>query len=245
MEDITVYPGRPYPLGSTWDGGGVDIAIYADHATAVDLCLFNDEEEKGLSNYWEYNTIGFFSPDIRYFSSTQRDGQVLEFKIFWLNWTAIDPSLFAFTQELIHLRKKHPVFCRRRWFQGMPIKGIGLEDIAWLLPDGMGMGEHNWYEDYAKSLAIYLNGYDLRSTGPHGEKITEDNFYLMFNAHHGYLDYSLPNECHGREWVRVLDTNIEGINESPVRHFTGETIRVQGRSIILLKHINAADEYGK
>lgn len=166
-------------------------------------------------------------------------------EISWLNWANMDQSLFAFTQQLIHLRRKHPVFCRRRWFQGVPIKGIGLEDIAWFLPEGTEMEEHNWNEDFAKSLAIYLNGNDLRSTGPHGEKITDDSFYLMFNAHHDYLDYELPHERYGREWIRVLDTNMEGINESPIRHFTGDKIRVEGRSIILLKHISAANEYNE
>ncbi|MCL5742584.1 MAG: glycogen debranching protein GlgX [Acidobacteria bacterium] len=33
-------PGRPYPLGATWDGVGVNFAIYSEHATAVELCLF-------------------------------------------------------------------------------------------------------------------------------------------------------------------------------------------------------------
>jgi isoamylase len=158
-------------------------------------------------------------------------------EISWLNWVEADESLFAFTQQLIHLRKKHPVFCRRRWFQGMPIKGIGLEDIAWFLPEGMEMEEHNWKEDFAKSLAIYLNGQDLKSTGVHGEKITDDNFYLMFNAHYEGLDYNLPNERYGVEWIKVLDTSIEGIIESPLRHFTGESIHVEGRSIVLLKQI--------
>jgi isoamylase len=158
-------------------------------------------------------------------------------EISWLNWVEADESLFAFTQQLIHLRKKHPVFCRRRWFQGMPIKGIGLEDIAWFLPEGTEMEEHNWKEDFAKSLAIYLNGQDLKSTGVHGEKITDDNFYLMFNAHYEGLDYNLPNERYGVEWIKVLDTSIEGIIESPLRHFTGESIHVEGRSIVLLKQI--------
>src|SRR5688572_10704120 len=35
-----VWPGRPYPLGATWDGKGVNFALYAENATKVDLCLF-------------------------------------------------------------------------------------------------------------------------------------------------------------------------------------------------------------
>ncbi len=37
-----VYVGYPYPLGATWDGEGVNFALYSYHATSVDLCLFKD-----------------------------------------------------------------------------------------------------------------------------------------------------------------------------------------------------------
>ncbi len=40
----TVYPGHPYPLGATWDGNGVNFALYADNATGVTLCLFETNE---------------------------------------------------------------------------------------------------------------------------------------------------------------------------------------------------------
>src|SRR5499425_3052517 len=35
-------PGRPYPLGAVWDGSGVNFALFSEHATAVELCLFDD-----------------------------------------------------------------------------------------------------------------------------------------------------------------------------------------------------------
>ncbi len=38
---MRVWPGRPYPLGATWDGAGVNFAVYAEHATRVELCLFD------------------------------------------------------------------------------------------------------------------------------------------------------------------------------------------------------------
>jgi isoamylase len=38
---MRVYPGSPYPLGATWDGLGVNFALFSEHATAVDLCLFD------------------------------------------------------------------------------------------------------------------------------------------------------------------------------------------------------------
>jgi len=39
---MRVWPGRPYPLGATWDGIGVNFALFSEHAPAVELCLFHD-----------------------------------------------------------------------------------------------------------------------------------------------------------------------------------------------------------
>ncbi|HJZ58171.1 MAG TPA: glycogen debranching protein GlgX [Gemmataceae bacterium] len=38
---MRVWPGRPYPLGATWDGAGVNFALFSEHATKVELCLFD------------------------------------------------------------------------------------------------------------------------------------------------------------------------------------------------------------
>ncbi|MGA9446650.1 MAG: glycogen debranching enzyme GlgX, partial [Candidatus Sulfotelmatobacter sp.] len=36
-----IWPGCPYPLGATWDGEGVNFALYSEHAEKVELCLFD------------------------------------------------------------------------------------------------------------------------------------------------------------------------------------------------------------
>ncbi|HXF64904.1 MAG TPA: glycogen debranching protein GlgX [Caldilineaceae bacterium] len=46
MQTTTIWPGSPYPLGATWDGAGVNFALFSEHATAVDLCLFNSLEDR-------------------------------------------------------------------------------------------------------------------------------------------------------------------------------------------------------
>ena len=38
---MRVWPGNPYPLGATWDGEGVNFALFSEHATGVELCLFD------------------------------------------------------------------------------------------------------------------------------------------------------------------------------------------------------------
>jgi isoamylase len=42
---MRVWPGQPYPLGATWDGTGVNIAVFSDNATSVDLCLFDSPDD--------------------------------------------------------------------------------------------------------------------------------------------------------------------------------------------------------
>ena len=38
---MTVWPGSPSPRGATWDGEGVNFAIFSENATRVELCLFD------------------------------------------------------------------------------------------------------------------------------------------------------------------------------------------------------------
>ena len=40
-----IRPGKPFPLGATWDGEGVNFALYSEHATGVELCLFDESGE--------------------------------------------------------------------------------------------------------------------------------------------------------------------------------------------------------
>ena len=65
-----IWPGAPYPIGATWDGQGVNFALFSEHATAVELCLF-DRPEDGvesarieLPERTDFVWHGFF-PDVR------------------------------------------------------------------------------------------------------------------------------------------------------------------------------------
>lgn len=157
-------------------------------------------------------------------------------EISWINWNNADKHLLDFTKELIHFRKSHPAFCRRRWFQGQPIKGIGIEDIVWFLPDGSDMTDEHWRNDLAKSLAVYMNGRGLHSVGPKGEPIVDDSFYVIFNAWHKGLQYKLPATKYGKDWTVILDTSEGSFKKHRKIYHAEEMIRVKGRSITLLTH---------
>lgn len=154
-------------------------------------------------------------------------------EISWLNWKKADTELLDFTRKLIHFRRNHPAFRRRRWFQGQAIKGI--EEIAWFLHDGNEMTEEHWNNDFAKTLGVFLFGKGIHALGPKGEQITDDSFYLIFNAHHEALTFVLPSEKFGKEWIKIIDTTTSKIEPQGTYPARAE-IEVAGRSIVLLYH---------
>ncbi len=43
---MKIKPGTPYPLGATWDGQGVNFALFSENATKVELCLFDSPDSE-------------------------------------------------------------------------------------------------------------------------------------------------------------------------------------------------------
>ncbi len=95
------------------------------------------------------------------------------------------------------------------------------------------MEEHNWKEDFAKSLAVFLNGKDLISVDDKGRKVMDDNFYLIFNAYHEGLEYKLPKEKYGKHWEVVLNSGNPAAEND--KYLPEQQVGVEGRTVILLK----------
>lgn len=159
-------------------------------------------------------------------------------EISWLDWNNMDEALLAFVKKLIRLRTEHPVFCRTRWFKGARLKGESVEDIAWFLPEGTEMNDENWNHDYAKSLAVFLNGKAINAHTYTCEPITDDNFYLIFNAHFDPLKFVFPDAAYGDEWIKIIDTAHNKEQEEGMVYKHGTSITVEGRSVIVLQHKN-------
>lgn len=155
-------------------------------------------------------------------------------EISWINWEKADRSLQHFVKELIALRKNHPVFCRRKWFQGRPVKGRGLEDISWFLPEGLEMTDSHWQHDFAKSLGVYLNGKGIHTPTWKGKQTVDDSFYIIFNAHYTPLDFKLPSSQYGRKWFKVLDSSARTYDNNLV-HDPEQVVEADARSIMVFK----------
>jgi isoamylase len=151
--------------------------------------------------------------------------------VSWHDWERADGEMLDFTARLIHFYRKHPVFRRRKWFQGRPIHGSGVTDIAWFTPDGIPMTEENWGEGFAKSLGVFLNGESLTVPDGRGNRIVDDSFHLMFNAHHGPLAFRLPALEGGEQWTKVVDTEEAFIGEGGEILGAGAEVLLGARSM--------------
>ncbi|HLW45764.1 MAG TPA: alpha-amylase family glycosyl hydrolase, partial [Acidimicrobiales bacterium] len=121
----------------------------------------------------------------------------------WFDWNHADDELLAFTRQLIALRREHPNFRRRRWFQGRPIRGA--PDIAWFRPDGAEMDDADWETGFPRSIALFLNGDAIPGRDDRGRRITDDWFLIVLNAHDQPINWVLPSHGVAR-WRVLVDT---------------------------------------
>ena len=150
----------------------------------------------------------------------------------WLDW-GHDPE-----------RRTHPVFRRRHFFQGRPLHGSEAKDIVWLKPDGSEMTAEEWNQDFARCLGVYLAGSALTEVDARGQRVVDDDFVVLFNAHHDPVPFRLPAKTlapHGDgQWQAIVDTaRDDGL--APDGVFEAEsTYPLEGRSLVLLMRVGSA-----
>lgn len=157
-------------------------------------------------------------------------------EVSWIDWN-IGPGervLLEFVARVVRLRRNHPAFCRHHFFQGRPIRGKDIKDIMWLSPDGNEMSDEEWSNSFARCLGVYLSGEALEERDERGRVIVDDNFLLLFNAHHEEIRFMIPDYHRGCDWEVVLDTHFED-GAPAARHVRpGTAYLLQGRSVAVL-----------
>jgi isoamylase len=157
-------------------------------------------------------------------------------ELSWFDWEHADEDLLVFTQRLIAFSKEHPVFHQRHWFEGRSIRGTGLGDIVWFTHEGEEMPDERWNSEGVKALAIFLNGQSVNTIDAQGNRMRDDSFYLMLNATLDPLTFVLPNLNELKEWVKVIDTGADSVDEDGERISAGAEIELIGHSIVVFRH---------
>jgi isoamylase len=157
-------------------------------------------------------------------------------EISWINWDLRqeDKELLEFTRLLISLRKSHPAFHRRNFFQGRAIKGAGVDDILWLRPDGKEMTDEEWGEESPRCLGLFLDGQGLGEVDDRGQMVTDQDFLVLTNAHFDDVPFQLPVLNAGAVWAILVDTSCESSSEPNCRHEGSATYPLKARSLAVL-----------
>jgi glycogen operon protein len=158
----------------------------------------------------------------------------------WHNWELDEDGqdLLDFTCRLIALRRQHPVFRRRRFFQGRPIHGTGLADIGWFAPDGHEMAEREWLSGRVSAVGMFLNGQQIAEPGPRGEQLVDESFLVLLNGSQP-VQFQLPDGQWAETYQLVLDTSLGYAShalgaEGPVLK-GGEDLALEARSVVVLR----------
>ena len=163
--------------------------------------------------------------------------------ITWFDWTMTESkaNFLDFVSMLIQLRKTQPVFQRRRFFKGRPIRGV--KDISWLNPGGEEMTDADWDAGFVKCVGVRLAGDLIEDVDDDGNRIVGETMLTILNAHHEPIPFMLPPHQPERHWERMVDTAFGTTQTS--YHEAGQFYDAQGRSVIVFRLRNRNEPAGK
>tara|TARA_R100000365_G_scaffold2504_1_gene7822 strand:+ start:645 stop:2825 length:2181 start_codon:yes stop_codon:yes gene_type:complete len=163
------------------------------------------------------------------------NGYAQDNEITWIDWENVDASLIDFTSALARLRRDHPTFRRRRFFDGRPVRREEVEripDIVWLRPDGTQMQPEDWDSGFGRSIGVFLNGNGIRERDRRGEPITDLHFLVLFNAGDEPVEFTLPDVEFSPNWDVLVDTAGTLANTEPVH--PGAAVDLAAKSVVVL-----------
>jgi len=163
-------------------------------------------------------------------------------ELSWVDWADADLPLIEFACSLVRLRKEHPTFRRRRFFDGRPVKrgeGEPLPDIVWLTPAGTEMEEENWDAAFGRAIGMFLNGNGITSRDARGQWIVDVNFAILFNAGDEAVDFTIPDAAFSPAWEIVVDTSGAQADSAP--RSAGETLPIPAKSLMVLRAWEATE----
>lgn len=172
------------------------------------------------------------------------NGYAQDNEITWIDWENVDASLIDFTSALARLRRDHPTFRRRRFFDGRPVRREEVEripDIVWLRPDGTQMQPEDWDSGFGRSIGVFLNGNGIRERDRRGEPITDLHFLVLFNAGDEPVEFTLPDVEFSPNWDVLVDTAGTLANTEPVH--PGAAVDLAAKSVVVLcEHVEEEAE---
>jgi glycogen operon protein len=97
------------------------------------------------------------------------------------------------------------VFQRKQFFYGRAIYSE-VKDLTWVRPDGREMTPDDWNNGLTRCLGLRLGGDTIEDVDDRGERLVDDTYLILLNAHWEPLPFVLPAHRRGVRWEPVFDT---------------------------------------
>jgi glycogen operon protein len=157
-------------------------------------------------------------------------------EISWVDWSDNErgAALTSFVRRVSHLRSHYAVLRRGRFLTAQWNEELGVKDSTWLTPSGQEMTPELWQDKAAKCVGLVLDGRapasGIRRRG------SDATLLLVVNAHHDVVVFTMPKIAGGRDWRRLVDTNLpeadEELEDAPTFKF-GHGYQVTARSLLV------------
>jgi glycogen operon protein len=156
-------------------------------------------------------------------------------EIAWLDWDLDDSrrDFLDFVRKVSRIWRAFPVFQRRNFFKGRPIRGKDIKDLSWLDPSGEEMGDDAWNAGFVRCLGMRLAGDAIGERDERGEPIVSETILALFNAHWEAVPFTLPPHQPDRHWEVLFDTASPA--EPIASYAEGQQYDLKGRSVVLLR----------
>ena len=148
-------------------------------------------------------------------------------ELSWFDWTLVDVNrdMLRFTREVIALRRRHGCLAANRFFDGRPIAGRGVPDIAW---HGARLGEPPWHGGPDRILGFTVAGLST----------DEEDLHVVLNMSDDSVDAGLP-AVPGRCWHLAVDTSAPSpgdvVERARQRPHPAPSYPVRGRSVVVME----------
>ncbi|MDP9087586.1 MAG: glycogen debranching protein GlgX [Pseudomonadota bacterium] len=153
-------------------------------------------------------------------------------EISWLDWDfgEQEQSLLEFVQTLCALRHRYPILRRNRFLTGTYDEELEVKDVTWINATGAEMQQADWDNAHTRCFGMLIDG-RARPTGLR-QRGTEATLLIIMNAHHDFVEFTLPPTPGGAAWTLVLDTN-HSIQSCDYRGAAADVYGVTARSLVM------------
>jgi len=98
------------------------------------------------------------------------------------------------------------------------------------------MTPEDWTNGFARAVAVFLNGEAILAPDKRGQRVVDDSFVVVFNAHYEPIEFVVPPKEYGSWWSTLLDTADDntGSSDSGDTYSPGDVLAVAARSLLVL-----------